>query len=360
MILTGNVYFPGIQRYRVLLVENGVAVVIALVLMAVVFAGTGYAIGPPTTTEEVRQNEVTVGASHDVEATITGETTVYQRGQTLENSGLYLSAAPKPTVTATADAPPGTSGTVTVRLVYSAATEDGTQVWSSRTVIAEQSLEKGVPASATVNASAIRDRVRSVQSEFGAAAKVRVQIVTTVKFTTAEHTGEVRVVSPFSFPSGSTYQLPASSASTTKYDTVTRQTTADSLMVSGTELGIRQVLLYALSLGTLFAALVSGVLRNRMDAEEESVRLAHHRHKEYITPVADTDPDPDYNAESLEALARHAINSGRQIFFDVDDTMYVVNGDVVSVYEPDSNVQVPHVDVTPAEDGDESEEEDGE
>jgi hypothetical protein len=325
-----------VDRPKYVLVEYGavIAVVFALVGVAAL-AGAWTAAQPETTTEQVPVYEEGVSTTTDESAIVTGNTTLYDDGETLRNSPVYLfKASPNLTlaVNTTLDADRPATVTHRLRLRYRAVREDTTFWQNTTTYINESRTTNGtVSTTETLDVRSIRKRADQFASELGAAGDVTVDLLIDVSYDVREppqYSGSMTTSAPLVLNSGSYYVDGDLSASQTEQQMETRTTESSPDPLSYLGLGVVGVLALAAAAGSV-------LVRRDIDAEAIRTRIYRNRYEEWISRgEIPTGTNKRYvRIDELEDIVDIGIDSNKRVIWNEEYDIYaVVDGDLVYYY----------------------------
>jgi hypothetical protein len=326
-------------RLRRFLLTQGRAVVVLLAvlgLLLVVFGGYVYAT-PPTETVTERVDAQTVSTTVVPSARVTGNTTLYDRGERLVDPSAFLFAA-TPTVDLAVETtvPGGTAVAADQRLSLVLSAANGGEVfWSQRTLLGarQQRVTDGEAGLTTsLDAREVRERVESTRAELGDVGVFQTRLELVVAYDTQQYQGELEVSAPVVM-TDSAYWFSGSLADSRSHSREVTRT------VEGTpDLGLVAVL-ELLGLGLLGAA---GSLTRYRGGEADEVaietELAHSRNEEWISAGEfPTQTDKRFvHINTLEDLVDVAIDSNKRVVHDQDIGAYAVaDGDLVYYFAPD-------------------------
>lgn len=333
---------PGPTRLRLLLADYDREVAVALVLVGVLaFASVGALVLAPETTPVTEQRDPQpVRAVVDTNATVTGNSSLWAQETELRNEPMYIVAS-SPNLTLTAQSSfPNASADATQRLdlVYRVVSDERT-VWQRTATLARDDATgtEGVTTRATVNASAVRERLSEIQREFGSAGRATAQVRLNVSYDTGTYADSQSATAPLTFD-GRGYSLGALSTNETHTTPVVVQETEppNPLAVGG---------LSVLGLGAFAGAAVVVTRDTDVVATAETrAALLHDRHREWISESylddADLDADRVVRVRSLTDLVDLGIDSNNRVLYDPDRRLYAVLDGSTSYYvaegqEPD-------------------------
>ena len=313
-------------------------------IIAAVLAVLGLAVGtgalwvfatPPTETVTEQTAVQTVSTDVRTSAIVTGNTSLYERGERLEGMPVYFQrATPMLTLTIVTNTPEGVETQVSQRLTLEQqATRDGQVFFSTnRTYLDQAAVSTGsTTAAADLNISEIRTDISRNRNEIGAVGSYQAVLQLSVEYSTDQYEGTFQTTTPIVFTSGA-YWLDSSLSDSREHAmTRTRQVTRprDVATFGGPAV---------LSLLLLGAAAAVVYLRRGIDVESLSVDYTHDEYDEWISEGEfPTGTDKRYIAIStLEDLVDIAIDSNKRVIFDPSLDVYaVVDGDLVYYFSRD-------------------------
>lgn len=328
-------------RLDLLLAEYGRPIAIALVVIGVLsLAATGWVVANPSTSTETQYGEEGVSSDLHTSAEVVRDGTLWNEGDRLENSEVYLlNASPELTLepeTRLRNESDGTpiDGEVAHELeVRYEATRDGEPFWNeSHTVIEESpAVEDGVATSdATIDVESYRDRQRQLESELSGVGDVDVSFVLSVEYDTGASQGTQRESTTFRVTDGAYWLEESVSASDTHtHRTGTEETTESRSLATIAGLSL---------LGTLSLA-GAAVVARRSPVEEEAARRAVHerRYAEWISRGSIPMWIGDYHVslDTLEDVVDVAIDTNERVVHDTQRGLFAVVNDGVVYYYSD-------------------------
>ncbi|ELZ65097.1 hypothetical protein C5B91_08400 [Haloferax sp. Atlit-10N] len=306
------------QQARVLVAVLAIAGVACLV-------AAGYVFLTPTTqtvTEETNVQSVETGV--DTRAVVTQNTTLYERGSTLENRSVYfMTISPDVSFRVHTDVPANQSVNVTQQLVLrTVGVRDGTPFYENETVLLdEQTLvtDGTVVDAPSLNVSTLDRDLQQKRTETGGVGQFRTSLNLTVTYQTGSYSGTLEASTPLAF-SGRAYYLERSLADDRRHSTtVARTVTRPPNPVEYGGLAAAALVLFGL------AGLVIRT-EYRSDPEELRTRISHSRHEEWISRGEfPTDANKPYiSILTLEDLVDVAIDTNRRVIFDPEIETYAV------------------------------------
>lgn len=307
---------PGLLQLRLFATRHRRAMLVGLLAVALVATvGAGWAYAKPgETTATDRRHPQTVAGTVETSAVVTGDSSVFDRGETLTDRRVYLlEATPNLTLTGRVDAPAG--ATVRQRLlVQYRVTRDDRVVWTDSRVLAAGTEPR---VGTTVNVSRVRARARRIQEAFGAAATVGMGLRYVVDYETDRYEGRLNATVPLTFTDRAYVvdgDLAAEETRTTPV-TVTRQRSPDYATV-GLLAGV-----------ALLASAGAAVLLGRDDLPglaADGEALQHQRYAEWVSrgrlPVFAADQHVEM--DSLADLVNLAIDSNERVVYDAEQNSY--------------------------------------
>lgn len=315
-------------RLRYLLAKHGPVLAAGLLVVGTVLlgvAGVAYA-SPPTTEVTDHTERQTVSSSLTTAATVTGNTSLYEKGETLREQPVYLlDAAPEAELSLVTALSNGVSRSVDhrIELVYTAR-RGGETFWQQSEPLAVETSTAGeeTASTATLSMPEVREQRSAYQSEFGQAASVSVSLRTSTVYTVGQYEGELTGNYPISFGDRS-YSIQTGETSNTHSTPVTSTRTLP------VENYLPFVLPLAGGIGFLLAGAVTGVAvwRSTSDADDELADALHHtRYAEWISTgrLPGSTTASTVQMESLEELVDVAIDSRKRVIYDPARGAYAV------------------------------------
>jgi hypothetical protein len=328
-----------VLRLQVLVAEYGRMAFRALVVLAVLSAaGSAYVLATPQETEVTTTSDrTTVTAAVDHGAVVTANDSVWPEGTRLTDRSAYLlGASPDLRLNATTAVPANRSATVDHRLsLVVTASRDGEPFYTeTRPLAADRTTVEDGTASltATVNASALGERLAALRQEVGPAATVDATLRYETDYDTTRYEGNLTatgslVVGP------QTYYVdgPVSDERPHTTSTTTTRTERDA------DTALSLLLLAVVSAA---AAATVRVYSDRDLDREQLVRDLHAaRMSEWISDgeVPVQVGDEHVRLESLLDLVDIGIDNDKRVVHDQRRDLYaVVDGSVVYYYAEDT------------------------
>jgi len=313
-------------RLTYVLAKRGPVVALVLALLALTaFGAAGWTATHPPTTEVTDQTNVQQAAlDSSANATVTGNTSLYENGTVLHDPAVFPRSAPDLRVTPTARSGNASFEHVSqnVTLVY-AATRNGETFWSRRVPLAAASAnDTGALATpVAIDSERVRDRLRTFRRDVGDAGTVRATVRIDTTYRVAGYDGELSASAPLSFGEN-WYDVDDADASRS-HDTPRERTVAipSTRPVSPGALG---------GLGAVLSLVAGGVLlwyrawRPPLSAVETD--LHRHRYDEWIsTGRLSLESGGDIvEVRTLEDLVDVAIDTNARVVHDPTAGCYVV------------------------------------
>jgi len=326
------------NRLRRFISRQGLAVAgVLLVLGVAAVAGAGWVYtNPPveTVVDQTQQQSVSTGVQ--TSAIVTGNTSLYDSGERLQNMPVYfLRASPNMTVTVQTSTPENVETQVSQRLeIRQQATRNGESFFeANRTLIdsAERVTSDSATASTELNMTAIRQESSQIQNEIGSVGSYQIAVALTVDYQTDQYEGTLSASTPIVFTGGAYWLSDPLSANRQHSQTVTRQVTSrpDPAVYGGLAI-----------LGLVGIAGAYGLIRFRGQIDVDALELEFY-HEEYDEWISEgefpTGTDKRYiSINTLEDLVDIAIDSNKRVIFDPSLDVYsVVDGDLVYYFSSD-------------------------
>jgi len=327
-----------VLRLQVLVAEYGRPAFRALVVLAVLSAaGSAYVLATPQEREVTTTGDrTTVAASVDHAAVVTGNDSVYAEGTRLDNRSAYLrDASPVLGLNASTAAPAGAN--VTQRLTLElTASRDGEPFYTERDRLAAESgpaTDGSASVTATVNASAVGERVAALREEVGPVAEVAATVRYEVRYDTDRYEGSLAASAPL-VVTGDAYWLDGPLADSAEHTTRTTRTETD-------RNGAAALSLLVLALVSAGAAGTVRVYSEREFDREQLLRDLHAAQmSEWISDgeVPVQVGEEHVRLESLLDVVDIGIDNDKRVVHDTRRELYaVVDGRVVYYYAEDTS-----------------------
>lgn len=330
---------PLVYRAKLAVAAHGTAVAAALLVVGTLaVAGAAWTvINPPTVevTEPVATG--TVGADVKTRAVVTGNTSLWERGTTLENRPVYpLDSAPRLMVEVRTSVPPGQPVDVSqsLTLVYRAE-KDGEVFWRSTEplVAEERTVRDGdVSAATSVDMRGMRAELEAINEELPGIGPAKAYLRLNVSYQAGGFAGSLSKTAPVTIR-GSGYWIGGTlDAENTHRTPVTREVTRppDLTMVVG--LGLVGLVGFGGAGGVLYLS------SRRLDRAAIADDLERRRYREWISVgrLGEFVTGQDVPMESLKDLVDVAIDSNNRVVHDRQRELFaVLADDVVYYYDPD-------------------------
>lgn len=327
--------FPGILRLKLLLAERGrliAGILVVIGLLALVGGAWAYT-HPPVETVTEETDVQTIRTDVETSAIVTGESSLWGRGERIEGGSFYPSTAPtlRFQIATVVPAEQEVSLDQELSLRYEA-TRDGTTIWRSEQVITRatpRATEGEAVLTGRIDTRAIRDRQREINRELTGIGASQVFIVVNTSYQTETYAGTLSETTRLSVAERGYWLAGSLDSERTHSRTVTRAVTRppDMTVVSGVGgLGL---------LSLLTAGLVWGSQRRLPTPDAIRDRLERSRYEEWISTVdfGGELPDRRLRLRTLGGLVNLGIDSNKRVFYDPDRGLYgVIDGEVLYYY----------------------------
>jgi hypothetical protein len=326
-----------IDRPKYLVVEYGTVIAAALALVGVIALGGAWTAAQPTeTVDRVPVYQEDVSTAVDTSAVVTGNTTLYEEGETLRNKPVYLfRATPNLTLAVNTSLEADRPADVTHRLIVRfRATRGDRTFWQHTRTYLNETRRTGngtVSTTDTVNVSAIRTEAARFRQEVGSAGSFHVDVLLNVSYRVREsptYGGSMTASAPLVMDSES-YLLDGDlGASATEESFATQRTTSDPDVAGYLGFAVVGLLALAAAAGTV-------LVRRDIDADDIRTRVSRNRYREWISRgEIPTGTSKRYvRIDSLEDIVDIGIDSNKRVIWNEDYDIYaVVDGDVVYYY----------------------------
>ncbi|WP_255151777.1 DUF5305 domain-containing protein [Halorarius halobius] len=317
---------------------RGPTVAVVLVLVGVfALGGAGWLVAfPPTEQVTEQRAEQTFASDVETSALVTGSTPLYAEGVRLRDKPVYLlAAAPEATYSVETSVPEGPTVAVSQRLVLVyEGTRNGETFWQTERLLVNESqrvTDGTARANATLNMSAVAQRLQSVRSAVGGVGVFETRLELRVDYRSNRYEGTLNASAPLQV-TGRAYWVDGDlSGSRTQSRSVSRTVTRqpDPLLVGSL------VLVGALAL--VGAGGVAYVYRD-LDVDSVATETVRSRYEEWISEGEfPSGPDKRYiRINTLEDLVDVAIDSNKRVIYDdVYQAYAVADGDLVYYYTDD-------------------------
>jgi flagellar basal body-associated protein FliL len=327
-------------RLKLTLARNGRAIALALVVVAVVGAAGAYLTytSPSTETVTETRNRVEVATATTTSAVVTGNTSLYEQGERLEQRSVYLlRASPEMQLTVRTDVPEDRKVTVRHELLFrSTASRDGEPFWSATTPIIDNETvtrSGSVTVSDSINMSAVQDVRQRQQTEVDVGI-FQSEFVLRVTYTTPRYEGTIEALAPVTI-SGGGYWLEAPLEGTNSHSESVSRTVVERDMFTVRLFGLVAVLALLGAVGVAYWH------AQGPDVAAIESELSKARYEEWISEgqfPTDTEKQFIY-INTLEDLVDVAIDSSKRVIYDPDlDAYSVLDGDLVYYHATEPTV----------------------
>lgn len=327
---------PGLLKTKLLLARHGRRVTIALAILGVLaFGVAGWLFVTPGSTEVVEQrNEQHVQASLDTSAVVTGNSTVWTPGTTLQNKPVYLlSATPNLTLASKTSVPRDQPVDVSQRVLLVYRVErSGQVVWKSKELLLADTTrvsDGNATAKTTLDVKRIERRVSEIQNEFAGIGTVTTHLQLHVNYETNRYEDELNASGTVAFADRAIAidDHPSVERTHATPVTTTQQAARDWLSLSA---------LVGLALAAFAGAAYSRRLQKRGVDEKALERRI--RESRYVDWISEGRLPANYDGyvvrmDSLDALVNLAIDSQKRVVRDDrQDVFGVIDGDTAYYY----------------------------
>lgn len=346
---------PGIRKLRYLVATESeliIRVCIALTLLSVIGAGVTYANPPTTDVTNVIDRQTAVTNVH-TQATVEGESLLYERGETLSDMPVYSrSATPNVTVRAVTTVPSGEEVQITqkITLVYEARTADNEVFWRQTRpleTIDDVVTDGTVVNNASINIPAIDRRLSRLETEIGDAGRVNVYLKVQTAYETARHDGTLEDRGTILIREKS-YEIEEFSMKNEHGITETQKRPIPSKVVSVSLPLLPAIILphttiafALLALGGLIALGVCVTAADQFNPEVERTELHKVRYADWISEG--TLPahlaDRVVLMDTLEGLVDIAIDTEKRVIYDSSEGYYAVMDDNTAYVYVENNAE---------------------
>jgi hypothetical protein len=319
-----------------------------LVVSALAFATAAAGVTPPGQPQQttVETDSMAVETTLSTAATVTGNTTLYERGDTLTDMPVYLrSATPEVRLIAETTTPTDRTVSVTQQVVLRlSATRNGEVFWSDARTLAvdSEAVTNGtLRTETTLDIEQLaRGELADVTAETGGVGAVRAEVVAVAVYETDAYSGRTTAATPLR-TTDRAYEL-----QTPQRDRQTNATTVQQAVGGGAGgAGFLRTWGGALagdvgvSLGGLLAVGIAGVvwLTSKRIGDFDAFRRHYERvrYVEWISrgSVPETGKLARVPVETLVDLVDIAIDSEKRVIHDTDKEVYaVVDGNLMYEY----------------------------
>jgi hypothetical protein len=335
-------------RFTYICGRYGRLLVASLVLVSAIglASAAASATAPPEQRRVAEQSDQqTVATTLESTATVTGPTSLYETGETLENKPVYLMAA-TPNVTLSAvtvvptEEPVTVNQTVTLEL---AALRNAEVFWTERRTIANESkqvTDGQLETTGTLDVRSLtRERLAAVDAEASDVGRIQARVLVNTSYDTGVYEGQTNVSTPLEI-TDSAYELDTpQTVQESHARQVTRTVNASAggseIAIAGSSLTVPNGVVPRGGVGVLAlaaAALVWLTGRRIDDFETFRQRYEAVRYSEWISrgKIPETDSYARVPIETLVDLVDIAIDSEKRVIYDDSREVYaVVDGNLV-------------------------------
>jgi len=314
------------HRIKLFFTQNTRLIVGVLLVAALLgLLGAGYIFtSPPTGTVTNEQNVQRVTLSTTTSALVTGNSTMFERGERIyDRSTYFVQSAPEMTLHVQISAPPSQEVPISYRAHVSIIGQrNGDPFYRNTTMLANgqtQTSTGAVNISIPVDVSTLQQRLGMAQAETQGFGRFNLNIGMNASYEVDQYAGELEASVPLVI-SGRAYYLDGELADTSRHSTLSRETVQQqpNPFEYGSLLGLS-----ALLIG--MAGLV-GKISETADPEKLRTRIIHSRHDEWISRGEfPTGSDKQYiSILTLEDLVDVAIDMNRRVIHDPELDIYAV------------------------------------
>lgn len=311
--------------------------VILVALSALLSAGAVMAEPPAPQQETVQTNEQRVTTTLTAAGEVTSDSALYDEGETVSNSPVYLlPATPNLTLNASTTVPSDRPVTVTQQIVMLVSIErQGTVFWTDREVLANgtQTVTDGsARTTTTLDVANFRDeRLSELRAQTSGVGTVRVRISANASYDTGTYSGRTNLSSPLEISDRSfEFDSPRRaerSHSTPEVRNVTASAGGSGTVASAIGVPGRSVWLLFAGVLSLVTGIAVRVVDIRIDDFETFERHYESvRYTEWISRgrVPDSGEYARIPVEGLVDLVDIAIDSEKRVIYDTQQEYYAV------------------------------------
>lgn len=341
-------------RLRYVCGKHGrVIVAVLVVFSAVAFAGAaaGATDQPTPVQTTVQTDQQTVSTELTAAATVTGNTTLYERGERVTDAPVYLlGATPNLTLGVTTAVPADREVAVTQDVTLElSATRNDEVFWSERRELVSATRRVTDGSAATIVDLDVRrlarERLAAVRAEADDVGTVRAQVLVNVSYDTGTYTGHTNISSPLSI-SDRAYEFDTPRVVERNHSTaVTRPVNSSAsdagvaIPGTGASLPPGSVWWLLAGIGTLaLAVFVRSVARGIEDFGAFKKHYESVRYAEWISrgKLPDSGSYARVPVETLLDLVDIAIDSEKRVIHDESQGVYaVVDGNLMYEFRDD-------------------------
>lgn len=325
----------GLLRLKLLLAEHGRRLaVLSAVFGLVLLAWSGVAYSQPQTRTVTDQTHVqTISTTVNERATVTGNSTLWEQGQQLENRPFYPASAPVLTLRVATTAPDGQTVQLshTLTLVYQVV-RDETAIWERERVLLSDrgpGSDGSLFSTTTVDTRAVRAELKTINDEMTGIGSARVQLLVNTTYDTGRYSGSLSERAPFHVVQNGYWIAEDLHLQKTHSTPVTNRVTTQPDLMSYLLPGLAGSVASALAIGLW-------IYRGRGPGPERiRDRLERARYAEWISAgyLDGNLADRQVQVRSLADLVDIGIDSDKRAIHDADRGLYgVIDGDVLYYY----------------------------
>ncbi|MEF8786898.1 MAG: DUF5305 family protein [Haloarculaceae archaeon] len=325
-------------------------IAVFIVVSAIAFAGAAAGAAAPADTQQVtaQTDPQTINTTLTTQATVTGDTTLYESRERLTDMPVYLlSATPNVTFQATTTVP-SVETTVSQQVVLElTATRNGAVFWRNQTTLAsetEQVTDGQVRTSATLNVRELAgERLGEVTDATDNVGAIEARVFVDATYDTGSYTGYTNASTALSITDRA-YELDTPKTDQRSHATTATKTvpvTESSVGLAGLTVPGRAVGWAAVGLVALVVALVVWLTASRIeDFEAFEKQYEKARYAEWISrgKIPDSGTYVRVPVETLLDLVDIAIDSKKRVIHDKSRDIYaVVDGNILFEFRNDAD-----------------------
>lgn len=345
---------PLVHRTKLVVADHGPAIATVLLVVGVAaFAGAAWTLTHPPTVEVTQPVATqTVGADVETRTVVTGNTSLWDRGTTLENQPVYpLRSAPALTLQVHTSVPSGRSVAVSQELtLVFRASKEGEVFWrSNQSLLAEERVvqDGNLTTTATLDVTQVRAELDAINEELAGIGRARAFLRLNVSYRADGFAGTLSKTAPMTIRQSGYWIGGPLDAENTHQTPVTREVTKPPDLETAVGLGLLGVVSFGGAGGVVFLS------RRRLERSAIADELERHRFREWISAgrLGQFATGQDIAMASLKDLVDVAIDSNSRVVHDRRRELFaVVADDVVYYYDPyytepeldiESDVRVP-------------------
>jgi hypothetical protein len=340
-----------------------VLVPVLVVVSAVVFSGAAFGAlaGDETTQRTIETDPVTVETTLSTEATVTGNTSLYETGETLTDMPVYLqSATPELTIVAETSTPADRTVALTQQILLElSATRNGAVFWEETQTLAIDSrnvTDGTIRTTVTVDVQELtRQRLATVTNEAGDVGTIRAELAAKTSYETGAYSGETDARTPMTITDRA-YEVDTPRTDEQRNTTAVVESvpvTESSVGITGASIAVPEgvvgtslVLTTRTLLGVvaavtalLTAVAVLALVRRIDDFEAFQDRYTEARYSDWISQgkIPEAESYVNVQIETLVDVVDIAIDSQKRVIHDpTRDTYAVVDNDHLYQFRKDA------------------------